>query len=314
MWWVSTPFLPAPHVSLAQICSCPVMLQSIILLYHFSPVNCEAHNEVKLTPSLVCAPVPFARWSSSRSTYKATRWCTGLHQRDCRGQNGLCLKCARPGKTAPSCRSFGRESHMNSKSAPSSTSSREQTVMSKLARRWRKVGGMLICVCDCVPVCFTARSLACVQACFHVYTILYAQLVWVRVYNSCSQQAVRPGLCYVQMWCIQACWAGCSDLLKGPMETHIQHSSASVVLIFHRVWLWRVSWGLVETQLQISICNKHCETEVWVQSVYWSVRVRVFVCLACVGVFWSVSSAFSFISKHFCWWLFSVLYIMFALL
>lgn len=174
--------------------------------------------------------------------------------------------------------------------------------MSKLARRWRKVGGMLICVCDCVRVCFAARSLACVQACFHVYTILYAQLVWVRVYNSCSQQAVRPGLCYVQMWCIQACWARCSDLLKGPMETHIQHSSASVVLIFHRVWLWRSH----EVWLKPNCKFQSVANTLW----DWSVSAECLLECVCVCTcVWSVSSAFSFISKHFCWWLFSVLYI-----
>lgn len=57
----------------------------------------------------------------------------------------------------------------------------------------------------CLTVCKCALVLACVHACFHVYTILYAQLVCVRAYNSCSQQAARAGSCYVQMWCILAC-------------------------------------------------------------------------------------------------------------
>lgn len=60
-------------------------------------------------------------------------------------------------------------------------------------------------VCATVCVCEVALVPACVHACFHVYTILYAQLACVRAYNSCSQQAARAGLCYVQMWCVQAC-------------------------------------------------------------------------------------------------------------
>lgn len=111
--------------------------------------------------------MPFTRWSSSLSTSRATRWCTGLHQRGFKGVTGLCLRCAPLGRTALLCHSFGRESHMNSKCAPSSMSSREQTVMSKLARRWKKVGG---CACVWLRVC--ALALACMHACFHVYNFI----------------------------------------------------------------------------------------------------------------------------------------------
>lgn len=106
--------------------------------------------------------MPFTRWSSSRSISRATRWCTGLHRRGCRGASGLCSRCAPPGRTALLCHSFGRESHMNSKSAPSSMNSRGQTATLKLARRWRKVGG-----CVRVRACFSACVCACMFSCLH---------------------------------------------------------------------------------------------------------------------------------------------------
>lgn len=162
--------------------------------FFFFTVNWELINPGQA--DIIFAPsVSLTRWSSSHSIFRATRWCTGLHLRDCRGASGLCSRCAHLEKTALLCHSFGRESHMNSKSAPSSTNSREQTAMSKLARRWKKVGVGGVNACGCA--CEFAVVLACVHACFHVYTIFCAQLSCVSAHNSCSQQAVRAGLCYV---------------------------------------------------------------------------------------------------------------------
>ena len=205
MRWVSTSFHTAPGVSVARIRRCLEMLQSITLLYRFPPRNCEAANQVKLTP--VCVPLPFTRWSSSRSTSRATRWCTGPHRRGCRGASGLCSRCAPRGRTALSCHSSGKESHMNSKSAPSSMNSRGRTATSKLAKRWRKVGGMWLRVWLRVWLCVRGL-LQSLHVCTHVFMFtqfLCAQLACVRAYNSCSQQAARAGLCYVQMWRIEAC-------------------------------------------------------------------------------------------------------------
>ncbi len=64
----------------------------------------------------------------------------------------------------------------------------------------------------CVTV--SVREFPLVHACFHVYTILYAQLACVRACSSCSQQAERAGSCYVQLWCIKASSGACSALLK----------------------------------------------------------------------------------------------------
>lgn len=58
---------------------------------------------------------------------------------------------------------------------------------------WGGVGWMHAWGCACE----FAVVLACVHACFHVYTILCAQLSCVSAHHSCSQHAVRAGLCYV---------------------------------------------------------------------------------------------------------------------
>ena len=175
----------------------------------------------------MCAPVSFSRWSSSHSTSRATKWCTGLHQRGSRGANGVYLRCGPLERTAPLWHSFGRVSHMNSKSAPSSMSSREQTVMSKLARHWRKVGG-----CEWLD----ASVLWGLHVWIHVFkcTILHAQRACVRLYNSCPQLAVRAGwgLDYIMFksGVVKHAW-----VLK-PIH---KHPSACVILIFHREWLWQ---------------------------------------------------------------------------
>lgn len=221
MWWVSALFHPVPGVSVARIHSCSVMLQSATL-----------HDTV-----FVCVAVPFTRWSSSHSTSRATRWCTGLHRRGCRGANGPCSRCAPLGMTALLCHSFGRESHMNSKSAPSSMNSREQTVMSKLARRWRKVGGCeYVTVCDCVRVCFSACMCACMFSCLHSFICTACMCVSIQQLFTAGSEG-RIMLCSNVVYWSMLGWMFSS--LKGPMETHIQHSSASVILISHRVWLWQ---------------------------------------------------------------------------
>lgn len=140
MWWVSSPFRTSSGVwvDCADAHSCCIHYIYDFLL--FFTVNWELINQGQ-ADKLFALPVSLTRWSSSRSIFRATRWCTGLHLRGCRGASGPCSRCAHPEKTAPSCHSSARESRMNSKSAPSSTNSREQTAMSKLARRWKKVGG-----------------------------------------------------------------------------------------------------------------------------------------------------------------------------
>lgn len=157
------------HQLVCQNHQSPVMLQNITSLYR-SPYQ-TVSQLIKTSWHRCCCSAPLTRWSSSHSTSRATRWCTGRHQRGFRGATGPCLRCATPGKTAPWCLSFGRESHTNSKSAPSSTSSRERTVMSKLARRWRKVRetwmDAAVCMCAIVsaPVC--AHVFMFTQSCAH---------------------------------------------------------------------------------------------------------------------------------------------------
>lgn len=51
--WVSTPFDPAPGVLVAQVHSCPVMLQSITLAWNFPLIISEAPNLIKLMPVLI---------------------------------------------------------------------------------------------------------------------------------------------------------------------------------------------------------------------------------------------------------------------
>lgn len=123
---------------------------------------------------------------------------------------------------------------MNSKSAPSSMNSREQTVMSKLARRWRKVGD--VNVCDCVQICFSACMCACMFSCLHNFMCTACMCESIQQLFTAGTEG-RIMLCSNVVYSSMLWWMFSS--LKGPMETRIHHSSASVILISHRVWLWQ---------------------------------------------------------------------------
>lgn len=206
-----------------------------------------------------CVPLPFTRWSSSRSTSRATRWCTGLHRRGCRGASGRCSRCAPQGRTAPSCHSSGKESHTNSKSAPSSMNSRGRTVTSKLAKRWRKVGvDVTACVTVC-EVCFRACICARMFSCLHNFYV-HSLHVWERTTAVHSRQR---GQDYVMFKCGALKHARVhAQLFKGPYGNPYTPPQCKCYTNFSWGVVVAVSWGLVETQLQISICSKQLR-EMW---------------------------------------------------
>ncbi len=85
-------------------------------------------------------PVPACRSSSSLSTFRDIRWCTGRPQRALSSVwNGRCLRFEPWGRTAQLSPSSRRAWPMSSKSDLSSTSSKAPTVTSKWPRPWRKV-------------------------------------------------------------------------------------------------------------------------------------------------------------------------------
>lgn len=85
-------------------------------------------------------PVLACRSSSSLSTFRAIRWCTGRPLRVLSsGWNGPCLRFEPWGRTAQSSPSLRRAWPMSSKSDLSSTSSKAPTATSKWPGPWRKV-------------------------------------------------------------------------------------------------------------------------------------------------------------------------------
>ena len=94
--------------------------------------------------------------------------------------------------------------------------------------------------------------------------------VWEPTTAVHSRRGGGAGLCYVQMWWIQACYGGCWALLKRPNGNQYTTHQCKCYTNFSEGVVVAVSGGLVETQLQILICSEQLR-EMW-------------LCVACVGV------------------------------
>lgn len=249
MWWVSTPFNPVPAVSVAQIHSFPVMLRSITLLYQF-PLNCEAANQVKLTPSLSV----FLCHSQGGATVTVHPGLQGDVQAFTGGaaeERVGCVRGADPWRGQRSCAAASERSHIWIQSPPllQWIPGNRQWCQNwqDSGRRW---GG-----CQCVRVFVSACMCACMFPCLHNF--ICTAYMWDSVQQLFTAGSKgRVVLCSHLVYSSMLRWMFSS--LKGP-NTTLQCKCYNKVLYGVVV---AVSWGLVETQLHILICSDQLR-EMW---------------------------------------------------
>lgn len=97
-------------------------------------------------------------------------------------------------------------------------------------RRW---GSMWMCVTVCA---FSACMWACMFSCLHLFICTACMCESIQQLFTAGSEG-RIMLCsnVVYSSMLRCMFSS----LKRPYGTHIQHSSASVILISHRVWLWQ---------------------------------------------------------------------------
>lgn len=203
MGWVSTPSHPGPGDSVARIYSCPVLPRPIRVPYHIPLWTVKYIIELTLFLSVfLCYSLGGAAVAVHSGLQGDVQACTRGAATEWLG----CVRGAHPRRGQRRRAPASKGSHVRVQSPPLlQRIPRNRQRCQNLQNAGGRWGGLRVCVRVCFSSCMCFRP-------FRVYTILYAQRACVGAYNSCSQQAVRAGLCYVQMWCIQARLAECSAL------------------------------------------------------------------------------------------------------